>query len=745
MSNPRNLLLGGYGLLVAASIFFLTRLQFTFDFEQFFPEGDPDWAFFKDFIKEFENDDNFLLVAVNRQEGVFDSTFLADFHDLTVKSGNLPFVTSATSLTKLQYPVKTPFGITAIPIIHTDNPEFYPTDREKVLQDKRFVNNLISADGQALTIAIKTVNKSTQDQAETLMTSLDSLLKTYKFQDYHVLGRVYFQKELVWMQQREVAVSSIIAAILTSIIIFFIARRRKTVFITMGGIGLALLFFVGLLSALGRQLNALSALYPVLICIVGVADTIHILSKYVDELDKGHSRQDAIRITMREIGLATFMTCITTAIGFASLVTNRTVPIQEFGLNAALGVIVAFFVIYGWLWALLPRFGKDDLIKITPEYAFWGRFMDFIAGFTKRNARRIFLGTLAIGIICLWGISKINTNYHLKSNLPRNQKITTDFLFFENKFSGFRPVEFAVFAQNGHKADDFEVLKEMDKLENHLHTYPPVKTVVSVNDLYRSLHAMNYGNRQEEYRLPDSLEEFLPLQRLADKVPGAASEVLLSKDETKARIAVRMLDVGRDTVVMYQKQIEDWWRTNTDSSIVKFRITGTGLVLDKNSMYIKDNMLQGLIPSVLIVALLMAFLFMDWRLVFIFTIPNVFPLVFAGALIGFLNIPLEAGIATVFSIVFGIATDDTIHFLSTFNLARRKGMKVEEALHTTLTETGKAMCLSSIILFFSFMVLLFSIHPPSVIVGILISVTLVGAVFCDLLLVPLMVRWMIKD
>jgi hypothetical protein len=196
---------------------------------------------------------------------------------------------------------------------------------------------------------------------------------------------------------------------------------------------------------------------------------------------------------------------------------------------------------------------------------------------------------------------------------------------------------------------------------------------------------------------------------------------------------------------MYQKQMENWWKANTDSSIVKFKITGTGLVLDKNSMYIRDNMLQGLIPSILIVALIMAFLFMDWRLVLIFTIPNVFPLLFTAAIIGFLNIPLEAGIATVFSIVFGIATDDTIHFLSAFRIYRRKGLAVEAALEQTMAETGKAMCLSSIILFFSFLVLLFSIHPPSVVVGILVSVTLVGAVFCDLLLVPIMVRWLIRD
>jgi predicted RND superfamily exporter protein len=156
-------------------------------------------------------------------------------------------------------------------------------------------------------------------------------------------------------------------------------------------------------------------------------------------------------------------------------------------------------------------------------------------------------------------------------------------------------------------------------------------------------------------------------------------------------------------------------------------------------------MLQGLVPSVLLVALIMGFMFRDVRMVLVFLVPNVFPLFFAGALIGFGNIPLEAGIATVFSIVFGIATDDTIHFLSTFKICRSRKLSVEESLHITLKETGKAMVLSSIILFFSFLVMLFSIHPPSLVVGLLVSITLAGALFCDLFLVPILVRWLIKD
>jgi len=738
----RNYLLAAYGFLILLSIFLVTRLKFTFDFEQFFPVGDPDWEFFKNYIKDFESDDNFLLLAVERKEGVFERNFLEKFHEFTVKTGQLPFVTTAMSLTKVQYPLKTPFGITTIPAIHTEDTSFYATDRAKVLQDRRFVNNLISSDATALTIVLKTVNQSTQTQAETLMRSLDSLVATTGFESVRVLGRAAFQRDMVRMQQREVLVSTSIAGLLVLAILFFIFRRWWTVFISITGIGLALLFFLAILSAFGRELSVLSALYPILLCIVGVADTIHITSKYLDELEKGHDKETAIRITMREIGLATFITCITTAIGFASLLSNRTLPIQDFGINAGIGVIIAFFVIFGWLWAMLPRFSYDQLIKFTPEYAFWGRFMDWTYSFTKRQHTRIALFSVVLLVFCLGGIAMIHTNYRIKQNLPRGEKITADFLYFENKFSGFRPVEFAVFPQNGRRADDFAVLREMDKFETHLRTYAPIKTMVSINDLYRSLNAMQYGNAPEAYRLPDSLADFERLQALAERAPAAATEVLLSKNRDKARISARMQDVGRDTVALIQAAIDQWKLTHIDSTIAKFKITGTGVILDKNSVYIRDNMLQGLIPSVLIVALLMALLFKDWKMVLIFSIPNVFPLFFAGALIGYLGIPLEAGIATVFSIVFGIATDDTIHFLSTFRLCRGRGLSVEESLQTTLAETGKAMCLSSIILFFSFLVLLFSIHPPSVIVGLLVSITLAGALFCDLLLVPVLIRWL---
>ncbi len=745
MHRYRNWLLAIYGLAVAASVFLLMRLTFSFDFEQFFPKGDPDWEFFKSYIQDFESDDNFLLVAFERKEGVFEQAFLQQVHDFTLRAKSLPNVTTAMSLTTVRYPLRTPFGITAVPAIHLDDTTYYASDRERVLQDKRLVHNLISEDATALTVVLKTVNQSTYEQSVALMEALDSLVAQYAFEGVYRLGRAYFHRDMVAMQKREIAVSTFIAVLLASAILFFIFRRWRTVLLAMTGIGLALLFFLALLSLLGRELNALAALYPILMCIVGVADTIHLTTKYIDELEKGRLPSQAIRITVREIGLATFITCITTAIGFLSLLTNRTEPIQAFGVNAALGVILAFVVIYGWLWIWLPRFQREQLLRPTPEWAFWERLMHHVYAFTRTHQRHIAWVFGAAFGVSLLGIWQINTDYRIRQNLPRGAQITRDFLFFEQKFAGFRPLEIAVFPQQGLAADDPAVLRQMDKVEQRLEHYPPIRAHSSINDLYRSLHAMHEGNRAEAYRLPDSDEELRRYQRLAERLPNPAAEVLLSKNRDKARIAARIQDIGRDSIALIQTDLEQWIAQNTHPDTVRFRITGTGVVVDKNSAYIRDNMLEGLIPSVLTVALLMAFLFRDARLVLIFTLPNILPLFFAGALIGFLGIPLEAGVATVFSIVFGIATDDTVHFLSTFRLCRSRGLSVEQSLRTTLLETGKAMTLGSIILFFSFLVMLFSVHPPSVIVGVLVSITLVGALLCDLYLSPVLVRWLLRD
>ncbi len=739
-----------FGVLLALSIYSITQLKFTFDFEQFFPQGDPDLIFFQSFIKEFEADDNFMLVAVQRDAdtmGVFEQTFLRRFDSLTTQAQSLPFVTQSTSLTAISLPLKTAFGITAIPAIHIEDPESYPNDRAKLLQDERFVRNLIAADGKSIVMVLKTKEKLTLPESEALLHGLDSLMAQSGFKDFHYLGRANFQKELVHMEQREVAISTIVAAFLVGIIMTLIFRRFWSVFIALFSIGLSMALFLGLLGALGRGLSVMAALYPVLIVIIGTADVIHMMSKYIDELRRGHSREEATWLTVKEIGLATFMTAITTAVGFATLVTSRIVPIQEFGINAAMGVMTAYVTVLLVTTAFLSYFELDQLTKLRENgTSIFDMLMEWTYQVTKNYPRRIAFIALGILGICIYGVSKIQTNYSIRDNLPNVGKVTEDFVFFEKLFSGFRPLEYGVFAQNGHKADDFEVLQQVGKVEDYIKAnVPSIRSINSETMVYKSLNMMNNNNRFDAYRLPTDRDTFEIYKKMADQLPNGQANILLSKDRAKTRIATRILDLGADTVMAVGDKIDRWILANTDSTVAKFRRTGTGYIIDKNGFYVRADLLEGILWEVGLISLLMGLLLRNFRMIVIFLIPNLFPLIFAGALLGFLGVDLDAGISMIFTVVFGIAIDDTIHFLSSFKLNHSRGITVDEALHQTLLETGKPVLLTTMILFFGFLVMIFSVHPPSVTVGKLIAVTLVTALASDLFINPLLIRWWIKD
>ena len=750
-----------FSLFSAVAVYGCFNLKFTFDFSQFFPRGDDDLAFFLEFIEEFEGDDNFMLVALEREPTVFDSTFLADAHDFALAVRNLQHVEGVQSLTTFGYPLKTPFAVTTIPAIHRDDPSRYAADSLRIMQDERFVGNLINKDGTALVVFLKTTSfvNLTGDttgvaggaaagavdgltKSKELMAGLDSLMATYDFPDHHYLGAANFQKVMVETQIREVVVSAVISGILVTFIMFLLFRRPLGILVSLVSIALGLLLFLGLLGILGRELNAIAALYPVLMIIVGTSDVIHIMSKYIDELRAGKDKETAIRITIREIGMATLLTSLTTAVGFATLLTSRIDPIRNFGINAALGVMVAYVTVIFFTTALLSYLSVDQIVKIGKQQAFWDRLLERAYRFTKFRPGWIKIGSVVVVALCALGISMITTNNRIESALPRGKKITEDFLFFERELAGFRPLEMAVTAKDSLLITDFAVMQEIGKIEDFVKVQDPVESTASITAVYRSIHQMYNNNRPDAYELPPDEATYRRYRTLANQVPALNLNILMSKDRKKARITSRLDDLGADSTKAFTTRIDNWIAANVDTSLVEVRATGTGVIIDKNSEYIRRNLLQGLGGAILIVCVLMALLFKNWRMLVVSLVPNLLPLLMAGALLGFVGIELEAGVSIVFAIIFGIAVDDTIHFLAKYKLARGRGLSVDDAIHVTFKEAGKAIVLTSVVLFFGFLVMLFSINPPSVTIGLLISLTLASAVVSDLLLIPLLLRWL---
>lgn len=746
ITKYRNWIIGVFAILAIGSIYQIFFLRFSFDFEDFFPQGDPDLQFFERFKDKFEADDNFLLIGIENEEGVFQQDFLNAFDSLGRVIKPLEKVVNVQSVATVKYPIITPFVTTQIPAIHIDEPDRYAEDKKQLLEDERFVGNLIAEDAKSVVLYVKTTDKMYQQDAENLMDSVRLLVGGFDFDAAHYLGRPNFQKELVKMQKREIIVSAAISNLLVIIILYLIFRTFWGTVISMGSVVLGLILFMGFLAVTGRELNAMAALYPVLMVIVGTSDVIHILSKYIDELKKGKQKEEAISITIREIGMATLLTSTTTAIGFASLFSSKIFPIRDFGLNAAAGVIVAYVTVLFFTTAVISKFEVEQIIKLGRGESFWTKWMEWFNKYTKNNTRKITIGGIATLLICMYGISLITTNYRIEGNLPKGGEITKDFLFFEKEFVGFRPFEMAIFVKGDYKADDYEVVQEIIKIENHLKEYPDIQRVNSITTIYKSINRASKANRQSAYVMPESRSKFENFKRkYVKKLPDDAVNVLISKDQKNTRISGRILDIGADNIRDITKSIDEWAVTGLDSSIIEMKQTGTSLVVDKNAQYVRTSILWGLGFAMIIVSVLMVLLFRSWKMLIISIIPNLIPLLIAGAVLGYAGVELEAAISIVFAIIFGIAVDDTIHFLSKFKLARNKGLSIDDAIEITFLETGKAICLTTVILFFGFMILLFSVHPPSIIVGTLISVTLFSALFSDLFFIPVLIRWLMKD
>jgi uncharacterized protein len=746
LRRTQNTLYTVFAILAIGALVLIPRLRFAFDFEQFFPINDPDLQYYQDFIKEFESDDNFVLVALERPEGLFDSIFLNQVNEFSLAARDLPYVTRTQSLTRMKMPMQTPFGLTAVPVLHIDQPEFYASDSASIMRDERFKYNMISEDGHSLLVYLQTNSKMDLADSEIILDSLNTLINQFGFKHHYEMGRPTFQVALVDITKEDVAISAIFASIFVSLILWLIFRSWRTNLIALGTLGVALLLFLGLMAAFGRELSPMSALYPVLLVIIGTSDMMHLMSKYLDELGRGKTREEARSITIREIGLATFMTAITTAVGFATLVTSRVRPIQEFGINAAVGVMVAYITSVLLGMALLSQFEKHELQgRLAKSDAFWDRIMRFFYLSGKNNPRRVVLISSVLMAAFLYGCSIIKTNYNIESMLPMREKVTTDFKFFEEQYAGYRPIEFAVETRDGLRADSYSVLKTLDSIEKQIKTNPSIKSVTSVTSLYKSAHQIKSANHPDSMVLPYDSLLIADYAGWVDKMPKTMTNVLINESGDHARISVRIKDLGADSVMATGDRILDWIATNTDSNQVQIKRTGTGYVLDKNAMYVRGDLIEGLLLEIGLIALLMGLVLRNVRMIIIFLIPNLFPLFFAGAAMGFLGINLDAGISMVFTVVFGIAIDDTIHFLSSFQLNRRKGMTVEKAIETTTYETGKPVLLTTIILFVGFLIMLGSRYPPTHTVGILIAITLISALLSDLYLNPLLIRWLLKD
>ncbi len=104
------------------------------------------------------------------------------------------------------------------------------------------------------------------------------------------------------------------------IIAFILFRGLSSVVIVALAPTFGVFWTLGLLHFIGFDDNPFnSVIVPVLLCMVGFTDGVHMMVQIRRHRASGMSATDAARRSIREVGLACWLTSLTTAIGFGSL------------------------------------------------------------------------------------------------------------------------------------------------------------------------------------------------------------------------------------------------------------------------------------------------------------------------------------------------------------------------------------------------------------------------------------------
>lgn len=731
--------------ITAVLSIFLKDLRFNYVFEDFFPIGDPDLEYYREFRSLFENDNDYLLIGLKNHPSIFETAFLQRVDSLTQDLQGLEEIKSAISITDTKRLIISQAGIYQLPYLYIDQPARYAQDSAVIYQSALLSETLVSKDGKALAIIIKHEDISTKEESDGLANKIVSLVRSYAFDSYHLAGKVHAQQ--VFINKLQVELVTFLSASIILIVLFlaFAYRNWWGVIIPLGVVFMSVLWIMGLMGVTGKQLDFIMVLLPTIMFVVGMSDVVHIMTKYIEQLRLGFHKISAIKTTFREVGLATFLTSLTTSVGFLTLLTASIRPIQGFGLFTSIGVFIAFIVAFTLLPCSLLLLPRPQVSRKLVHRSKWFGILSFLFIRTLKNGWSVILINAVIVLVSLYGISLIRINTFLIEDLPQDDPLKQDFLFFDQNFGGSRPFEITVEAKKGSVLSE-EVISEIDRLSSYLSDSLEAGNIIGPHTLVKSINQAINGGRSDAFTLPSSDYEKKQVKKNLSRVlkRNEHANIVLSQDQKTGRISMRVGDIGSAISLERTERLKEYIERHTDSSLTRFKITGTSNLIDKNNVYLAENMFEGLGIAFAVVAFIAGLLFRSLRMVLIALIPNVIPLVTVAGIMGIFGITLKLSTSIVFTIAFGIAVDDTIHFTSKLKLELDKGKSLLYALKNTYLSTGKAILVTSIILSGGFLTLLLSSFGGTFYTGLLISLTLFIAVVIDLSLLPVLIMFFYK-
>ncbi len=578
---------------------------------------------------------------------------------------------------------------------------------------------------------------------ETLIPKIDKFEKSTGI-DLRVSGMPYIRTINAENMKGEIGLFIGAALLITSLIFFFFFRSFRATFISICILLFGVMWSFGTLGLFKYKITILTAIIPPLIIVIGITNCIFLINKYQQEIKLHKNQAKALQRVISKIGVATLMTNLTTAVGFATFMITGNELLYEFGLVTSINVITVYLLtllIVPIMYSFMSMPKEKHLYHLSKNYL--SSVLGWVEKVVKTKRTYIYSVYVLLLLFSVVGVIQMKVSGSLIGEMPKSASFFKDILFYEKEFNGVMPLEIMINTKHKKGVMKLSTMKKMDELQKTIEQIPELSKPVSVVNLVKYSKQAFYNGNPEYYELPTSQEQVFILSYAKNATKNTKDNLMKSYVDSTgqyARITTYMKDIGTKEMANIEEKLKIKIEEIFPKERYEVTLTGKALVFQKGTSYLINNLIESLIFAILLIAGLMAYMFRSAKMIFVSVITNILPLCITSGLMGYLGIPLKPSTILVFSIAFGISVDNAIQFLAKYrhDLKMNNG-KIKKSVFSALQETGVSTFYTSIVLTFGFAIFTLSSFSGTVALGGLISCTLLFAMFANLLVLPALV------
>lgn len=736
--------------------FLATKTEMAYELTKVIPDDDPANIVYEKFKSTFGEDGSVMVVGVETEE-LFELDFFRDWYIFTERIDSLENVEKLISITKL-YDLKKndslyKFQIQPLVTQIPQTQEEVNSIHDKIDSLPFYKNFLYNPETNATFLAVTMdeygVNSHRRVEIVEAIEKFGLEISEKYDLELHYSGVPYIRTANTRKLSKELALFTFLSVVITGLFLLIFFRSLQIVITSLILVIVSLIYTIGSMYLLGFKIGILTALIPPLIVVIAIQNCVYLLNVYHFEYKNHGNKMLALSRTISKIGLASFLTNATTAIGFGVFSFTGSNLLDEFGRLASLNIMVVYvlcIILVPIIYSYLPGPNTRQLKHL--DRSSLSGLLKFVNRVVFNHRKWVYTVTIFMILISIVGASQVRTFGYILDGISPKEKIYKDLKFFEKNFDGLFPFEIWIDTKEPGNIKDLATLTKIETLTKELRTYDELSKPMAVTEILKFMNQSYYNGNPRRYILPNPLDMGRILSYMPQEVDKKNSDLISSMIDSNyqiTRVSMQIADVGTIRNEEITSQVQAKLDSIFPAEDYEVHVTGKSVITVKGNGYLIKNALTGLGYAFIIICVLMGLLFSSYKMITIALVPNLVPLFMTLGIMGFSGISLKESTILIFSVAFGIVVDLTIHYLAKYRMELKKyNWNITKAVDASIEHSGFSMIYTTVILFFGFIIFAFSSFEGTVYLGILTSLCLAFGLLSNLFLLPSLLLGMEK-